>query len=423
MSRFRFNSARDGGTCHELKATRQVDPDLARVNYFSLQTTLRRLGRAETFEERLISSAGDPVTVFLAGDAMTGRGVDQILPHPSAPELHESYLTDARVYVQLADEASGYVPRSVDPAYIWGDALDELARVAPDAHVINLETSITESKDFWASKGIHYRMHPANVGCLTAAKIDVCALANNHVLDYGHAGLRETLETLAAADVKTAGAGLTLAEAERPAILELPRDRRVVVFALGSATSGVLPAWAATVARPGVDFVHDLSEATADRIVERVRRVKRPGDVVIASIHWGTNWGYEVPEAHVHFAHRLVDGGVDVVHGHSSHHPRAIEAYRGHLVLYGCGDFINDYEGVRGSEEFRDDLVVMYFVAVNSRGGCLVSLRMTPMRIRKMRLNRASREEAEWLRDMITEASRDFGSRAEFAADGTLTLS
>jgi poly-gamma-glutamate synthesis protein (capsule biosynthesis protein) len=353
---------------------------------------------------------------------MTGRGVDQILPQASAPELHEPYVTDARVYVQLADEASGHVPRSVEPAYIWGDALDELARVAPDARVINLETSITRSDDHWAGKGIHYRMHPGNVGCLTAAKIDVCALANNHVLDYGYAGLRETLDTLAAAGVKTAGAGLTLAEAERPAVLDLPGNRRVVVFSFGSETSGVPPEWAATNARPGIDFLRDVSEATADRVVERIRRVKQPGDIVIVSIHWGTNWGYEVPPAHVRVAHRLVDGGVDVVHGHSSHHPRAIEVYRGKLVLYGCGDFIDDYEGIRGYEEFRDDLVLMYFAAIDRCAGQPISLRMTPLRIRKLRLTRASGEEAEWLRDAITEASRDFASRAEFATDGSLAL-
>src|ERR687888_505910 len=114
------------------------------------------------------------LTVFLAGDVMTGRGVDQILAHPSPPELHEDSVTDARVYVELADEASGHLPRSVDPAYIWGDALDELARVSPDARVVNLETTITERDEHWPGKAVHYRMHPANVGCLTALAIDVC---------------------------------------------------------------------------------------------------------------------------------------------------------------------------------------------------------------------------------------------------------
>ena len=48
----------------------------------------------------------------------------------------------------------------------------------------------------------------------------------------------------------------------------------------------------------------------------------------------------------IRFAHRLIDAGVDVVHGHSSHHPRPIEVYRGKLILYGCGDTIDDYEGI-----------------------------------------------------------------------------
>src|ERR687892_137651 len=219
-------------------------------------------------------------TVFLAGDVMTGRGIDQILPCPSQPAIHESYVRDARGYVDLAEEASGAIPRAVDPGYIWGDALDELARVGPDACIVNLETSVTRSEDWWQGKGINYRMHPANVACLAALRIDVCALANNHVLD----------------------------------------------------------------------FLWDLSDATADAVTGRVQRLKRPGDVAVASIHWGSNWGYAVPPAHVRFAHRLVDGGVDIVHGHSSHHPRALEVYRRKLVLYGCGNFIDDYEGIGGLE-------------------------------------------------------------------------
>ncbi|HXH84286.1 MAG TPA: CapA family protein [Candidatus Tectomicrobia bacterium] len=362
------------------------------------------------------------ITVFLAGDVMTGRGIDQILPHPGRPELHEAHVNDARVYVRLAEEASGPVPRPVEPAYIWGDALGELARVAPDARIVNLETAITRSEDRWPGKAVHYRMHPGNVGCLTAADIDVCALANNHVLDHGYAGLRETLRTLASAGVKTAGAGLTRADAETPAIVDLPRHRRVVVFSLGSPTSGVPAAWAATDERPGVDFLPDLSDRTAERVIARVRRVKRPGDVVIASIHWGTNWGFEVPRAHVRFAHRLAAGGVDVVHGHSSHHPRAIERYRDALILYGCGDFIDDYEGIGGYEAFRDDLVLMYFAEVDVRGPRRPRLRMTPLRIRRMRLNHASDDEARWLRDTIMEASREFGSRVDLAPDGRLVL-
>jgi poly-gamma-glutamate capsule biosynthesis protein CapA/YwtB (metallophosphatase superfamily) len=133
-----------------------------------------------------------PVTLFVCGDVMTGRGIDQILAHPNRPGIQEPYVRDAREYVALAEQANGPIHRPVEPAYIWGDVLQELERVRPDVRVINLETSVTSSDEFWPGKGIHYRMHPANIGCLTAARVDVCTLANNHVLDYGYAGALHT---------------------------------------------------------------------------------------------------------------------------------------------------------------------------------------------------------------------------------------
>jgi poly-gamma-glutamate synthesis protein (capsule biosynthesis protein) len=172
--------------------------------------------------------------------------VDQILPHPSAPEIFEPCVRDAREYVALAELASGPISRPVSPDYIWGDALEALARTAPYARIINLETSVTGSDEYWPDKSITYRMHPENIACLGVARIDVCVLANNHVLDNGYAGLEETLDTLVAAGIKTAGAGRDLAEARRPAIIDLPDSRRVLVFAFGIRSSGIPPAWGAT---------------------------------------------------------------------------------------------------------------------------------------------------------------------------------
>jgi poly-gamma-glutamate synthesis protein (capsule biosynthesis protein) len=136
------------------------------------------------------------ITLFLGGDVMTGRGIDQILPHPSEPFIPEPYVNDAREYVKLAERANGSIPTPVSFTYIWGDALEEWERVAPDVKLINLETSITKSNDYWWGKGINYRMNPDNIPCLRAAKIDCCSLANNHVLDWGYSGLVETIATL-----------------------------------------------------------------------------------------------------------------------------------------------------------------------------------------------------------------------------------
>jgi len=364
----------------------------------------------------------NPATLFLCGDVMTGRGIDQILASPNAPCIQEPYVCDARDYIALAEQANGPVPHPAGDAYIWGDALDELQRVAPDARVINLETSITTSDTHWRGKGIHYRMHPKNIGCITAVRPDVCVLANNHVLDYGYAGLEETLETLAAAHVKTTGAGCDLTESQRPATIDLAARRRIVIFSVGSETSGIPPVWAAGLDRPGVDLLSDLSDAAADDLLDRVRHVKHPRDVVVVSIHWGDNWGYEVPASHVRFAHRLLDGEVDLIHGHSSHHPRPIEIYNGKLVLYGCGDFLNDYEGIDGYEQFRDDLVLMYFPTVAPGSGVLQALRMTPMRIFRMQLIRAAPAEAEWMHERVAAISGEFGSDIDRTVDGALLL-
>jgi len=369
----------------------------------------------------MTAASEDLVTVFLCGDVMTGRAIDQILPHPSDPRIYEEVASDARTYIELAEEVNGPIPRPVNPSYIWGDALAELRQVGPDARIVNLETSVTRNDEAWP-KSVNYRMNPANVGCLAAAGIDVCVLANNHVLDYMHAGLEETLETLQQAGLATAGAGRTLAEARRPAVTDLAAGSRVVVHGFGARSSGIPPSWGATEDRSGVDFLADLSDETAAAIERRVEAVRRSGDITIASIHWGSNWGYEVPSAHIGFARRLIDGGVDIVHGHSSHHPRPIEVYRGRVIFYGCGDFLNDYEGISGFEQYRADLSFMYFVTLDRAGGELVQLRLVPMQIRKMQSCRATPRDASWLADRLGRVSIPFGTWAEMAEDGHLFL-
>ena len=211
------------------------------------------------------SKAAHLITIFMCGDVMTGRGIDQVLPHPSAPVIYEPYLKSARGYVEIAEEANGPIPQPVNFSYIWGDAL------------------------------------------------------------------------------------------------------------------------------------------------------------VVASIHWGGNWGYEVPHDQTEFAHKLIDAaGVDVIHGHSSHHVKGMEVYKDKLILYGCGDFLNDYEGIRGYEVFRDDLGLMYFASVDPSSGKLIHLRMSPTQIKRFRVNRASRADALWLKDILNREGKKFGTRTEMNPDNTL---
>ena len=362
------------------------------------------------------------MSLFLCGDVMTGRGIDQVLPHPGDPTLHEGYATTARDYVALAERAHGPIPRPVEFAYVWGDALAEWARIGPEVRIVNLETAVTTCDDWQRGKGIHYRMHPANVPCLTAAGVDCCVLANNHVLDWSYAGIAETLGTLRCAGLQTAGAGRDLAEAAAPAVLATARGR-VLVFSFGAASSGIPQEWAAAAGLPGVNLLPDLSDATLRRIAAQVAAIKCPGEVAVASLHWGGNWGYAVPVPHQSFARGLIDRcGVDVVHGHSSHHPMGIEVYRGRPILYGCGDFLNDYEGISGYEAYRGDLGLMYFLDVDPASGKLLRLQMIPMQTRRFRLNRASEKDARWLRDRLDRECRPLGSRVVAGRNGVLAL-
>jgi poly-gamma-glutamate synthesis protein (capsule biosynthesis protein) len=260
------------------------------------------------------ASIHNAVTIFMCGDVMTGRGIDRILPHPGDPTIYESYMKSTQGYVKIAEDVNGLIDFPVSFSYVWGDALKEFDRRAPDVKIINLETSVTKSNDYWKGKGINYRMHPENISVLTAAKIDVCSLANNHVLDWGHSGLRETMETLRNANIKIAGAGRNLVEAQAPAVLKVPDKGRVIVFAFGLGTSGILSNWGARDDKPGVNLLKDLSSKSLHDIQEKVRRIKRDGDIVVASIHWGSNWGYMIPRQHTIFSHRLIDeAGVDII--------------------------------------------------------------------------------------------------------------
>jgi poly-gamma-glutamate synthesis protein (capsule biosynthesis protein) len=362
----------------------------------------------------------DRVRLFLAGDVMTGRGIDQVLPHPGDPTLHEDFVRSALDYVALAEAASGPVPRGAAPAYVWGDLLHDLARRRPDLRLVNLETAITTCGAF-EPKGINYRMHPSNVDVLSAAAIDACGLANNHVLDWGEDGLVETLEILDAAGIGHAGAGRTAAEALRPLGLDAG-NARVLVAAFGCVSSGIPAGWKAGAGRPGVALLpEDVEEAVA--AVSGVASARSPGELLVVSLHWGGNWGLAVPERQRRLAHRLIeDVGVDLVWGHSSHHPKAGEVHRGRLILYGCGDLLNDYEGIAGHEEHRPRLALAHLVDLDSRTGALLGLEMVPYRLSRLRLGRAPAGDAEWLASRLDREFRQFGGRLVLSDDMALCL-
>jgi len=352
---------------------------------------------------------------------MLGRGIDQIQRFHAPPGIYERYCSSALDYVALAERRNGPIPRGVAPEYVWGDALDEIQARVPDLRIVNLETAVTLSEHY-LPKGINYRMHPSNLACLSVARIDCCALGNNHVLDWGQDGLTATLEALEAAGFRVTGAGRNAKEAALPAILSPKAGGRLVVHAVACPSSGVPAEWAARPGSPGVHFVSGRLDASAHRLAERIAQHSKPEDIVAVSIHWGGNWGYAVGNEERDLAHFLIEeAGADIIHGHSSHHPRGVEIHRGRAILYGCGDLINDYEGISGHDQFRPDLVLAYLLSLHP-DGALASLEMLPYRLRRFRLNRAELEERQWLAEVMDRECRRLATEVTLDSDEKLKL-
>lgn len=227
--------------------------------------------------------------------------------------------------------------RTAAPASVWGDTLPVLA--GADLRIANLECVLARGGTPWPGKVFHFRSAPQNVACLTAAGIDAVSLANNHTLDYGPEALLESVAALDAAGIRHAGAGADDDAAWSPAVVRAGGlDVGLVAFTDNT------PDWAAAPRSPGVAYAPvDAAHPLGRRLREVVRATRPAVDVLIVSAHWGGNWGAEVPAEHRALAHALVEDGADLVFGHSPHIVRGIEVHRGRPVIYGAGDFIDDY--------------------------------------------------------------------------------
>ena len=372
-----------------------------------------------------IGSAGSSnCRLFLAGDVMLGRGIDQVLPHPvQNPRLYESYCKSATQYVDLTIARHGLATAPKHSLVgVWGDAIEVMHHLGCDAGVVNLETAITDREEPWNGKGIHYKMSAGNAGSLVelgravaggrrGAGNLVCTLANNHVMDWGHDGLGDTFESLGRLGVKHAGAGANLGQAQEPAIVELAEGVLMAVISVGMASSGIPTEWGASSGRPGVNL-GSLERVDLDQLTKQISALKQRYSncklVTLVSIHWGANWDFTVYPGERQFARALVSAGADIVHGHSSHHIKGIEVYQGKLIMYGCGDLINDYEGIDSlnTARYLGNVGLMYFVDVDPSSGALAGLSMVPTTVENLQI-KVIREE-KILKHLLNVVNREF---------------
>ena len=303
---------------------------------------------------------------FFPGDLMLARGVDQVLPNPLRnASLRESCCTHANDYVRLAMKKCAIQRKPTWTAKeLLGDLLPALRSREPiDLSVVNLETSVTTNDEFWPRKGVCYRASKENcLDVLATLRVDVLTLANNHTLDFGIKGLIDTLDAIDSAS--RVGAGRNDLQAFEPKIVA-----DTAVFGLCLENSGVPVSWQARRNAAGLALI--LDEHDLNRVAREIERTDVP--IKIVSLHAGGNWGYSIePETRM-VCRRLIDAGAHFVHGHSSHHARSAELYKRRLILFGCGELLNDYEGIGDhagfpSKTYNADLRYAYFPTLNDTG-------------------------------------------------------
>ncbi len=270
---------------------------------------------------------------------------------------------------------------ATDPEAVYGDMLPVLRRA--DLRIVNCECALTAaSRPVWKS-GAVFKGEPRHVGALTAVPFDVACLANNHVFDYGVAGLRETLRVLRSNGVRPVGAGLTEEEACAPLTIRLDGTTiHIVNFSEGEDLT-------ASRGGPGV-FGWDIP-----RVVSLVGRLKKARGIVIAIGHCGLEY-VPYPPPYVAAAFRAIaEAGADCVIGHHPHVPQGIEWHVRRPIVYSLGNFVF-YQ--------PNDLLYRktgFCVTLHIERGRLSDLRLHPYRITETGLRAlAPAEDAEFRRTM-----------------------
>lgn len=280
-----------------------------------------------------------------------------------------------------------------------------------DVVAVNLECALTDRETWYEGppKAFMFKALPAAAPILEAAGVHVVSLANNHALDAGIPGLKDTLTLLERHGIAHAGAGMSLEEAARPALIATPAGRLAFLAYCNHQED-----FAATPDRPGIRYLElgDFEPAAA-LLRREIAAVRRQADMVVVSFHWQPNWAPEVAPEFRRLAFVCVEAGASVVWGHSPHHFQGVEFVDAAVVLYSTGDFVDDYAV---DPEYRNDRQLL-FTVIAEAGGTL-AVEALPLEIRHGSAFPARAEARAWIAERFEAFCRALGTRPRETADG-----
>jgi poly-gamma-glutamate synthesis protein (capsule biosynthesis protein) len=294
------------------------------------------------------------------------------------------------------------------------DILGELAPImnACDGVITNLECPITRCKQpgrrTWKTFRMRAGLHA--VDFLTSANVKFVNLANNHILDFGEAGLEETLQILDANGIAHAGAGMTEAAARSPATVTIDGVSIGVI-----SLSDRMEFFAAGDSRPGTNYFRVAGESRElVRLIEDwvgyLRSVQV--ELIILSIHIGPDFEPVPSRAYRKLARTVIDLGVDIIHGHSAHLFQGVEIYKGRPILYDTGNFYDDYLLF---PFFPTNESFLYMITTNSRS--IETVEFIPIVRLGHRLHLARAKTFERITRRMVRKSRRFGTHMKIRSD------
>lgn len=310
--------------------------------------------------------------------------------------------------VMLARGVSEVLARS-EPSELWGDTLPLIHRA--DIRLANLECCVSDrGEEFQPPRVFPFRAIPKAIDVLTAARVDVVTLANNHSLDYREEALLDTIDRLDAAGIAHVGAGPNLDEARRPAVLETKGKRLAFIGITDN-----YPEYEAGKDRAGTFHV-DIEPDNVGMVADAVAAARGDGaDLVVVTAHWGPNMRRHPPDRFQDFARAVVDAGADLWFGHSAHLFQGVELLDGKPILYDGGDFLDDY-AVDPVE--RNDRSLLWEVTLDDgeRG-----VAVYPVQLSFARTDLARGEAFDWISGRLTDLCEEMGTPVR-AEDGRLVL-
>jgi poly-gamma-glutamate synthesis protein (capsule biosynthesis protein) len=212
----------------------------------------------------------------------------------------------------------------------FGDCLPLFARA--NLAVVNLESPLCRCESPIVKSGPNFRAAPEIAGALVAAGVDVCCLANNHILDQGPGGLAETLAALDAAGLRHLGAGPDEAAAAAPLVVDVAGRRMALLnFAEGE--------FCRSRGGPGAAGLDPVANCRA------VAEAAGSADLAIVFVHTGHEQTL-FPSSEVRRRCReFIDAGAAAVVAHHPHVPQGIEVRHGRPIVYSLGNFLFDWQG------------------------------------------------------------------------------